>query len=152
MATLERAIEIAVRAHAGQHDKAGAPYVLHPLRLMLRMLSDESRIVAVLHDVVEDSDVTLECLRKEGFSERVLAAVGTLTKRNGEDYDAFIERVSKNPLASEVKIEDMKDNMDLSRLGRKASEKALERQAKYQKSVTKLEAAAGAVADDDRPI
>ena len=70
------------------------------------MPSDESRIVAVLHDVVEDSDVALECLRKEGFNERVLAAVDSLTKRKDEDYDTFIDRVSKNPLAREVKIED----------------------------------------------
>jgi hypothetical protein len=140
MATLERAIEIAARAHSGQRDKGGAVYILHPLRLMLRLSSADARIAAVLHDVVEDSTVTLDSLREEGFSEHVLAAIESLTRREGEDYNDFIDRVAQNSIARQVKIEDLKDNGDLSRLGRKPSERDLERQAKYAKALARLEA------------
>lgn len=140
MATLERAIEIAVRAHSGQRDKAGAVYILHPLRVMLHLSSAEAQIAAVLHDVVEDSSITLDSLREEGFSADVLAAIESLSRRDGEDYDAFIERVVQNSVARQVKIADLKDNMDLSRLGRKPSERDLERQAKYAKALERLEA------------
>ena len=75
MATLEKAIEIAARAHAGQVDKAGQPYILHPIRVMLRMGSEAERITGVLHDVIEDSDVTLEDLRDEGFDAAILEAL-----------------------------------------------------------------------------
>ena len=81
MATLERAIEIAARAHAGAVDKGGAPYILHPLRVMLAQASDEARIVAVLHDVVEDCDVTIDDLRVEGFTQTVLDGILSVTKR-----------------------------------------------------------------------
>ena len=84
MASLERAIEIAAKAHAGQTDKAGQPYILHPLRVMRRVSDTESRIAAVLHDVVEDSEITFDDLRAERFSEPILAALGALTKRPGE--------------------------------------------------------------------
>ena len=86
MATLERAIQIAAEAHSGQFDKGGEPYILHPLRVMLRMQSNEERIVAVLHDVVEDSrDHSIETLSQEGFAPAITEAVGALTKRQGED-------------------------------------------------------------------
>jgi (p)ppGpp synthase/HD superfamily hydrolase len=84
MTTLEDAISIAAQAHKGQKDKAGAPYLLHPLRMMLRMNSEAPMIAAVLHDVVEDSDWTLEQLREKGFSDEVLDAVECLTHRDGE--------------------------------------------------------------------
>src|SRR5687767_2629355 len=84
VSTLERAIAIAAQAHAGQVDKAGQPYILHPLRVMLRLATEEERIVGVLHDVVEDTPVSLQQLRDEGFSESVLSAVEALTKRDGE--------------------------------------------------------------------
>jgi (p)ppGpp synthase/HD superfamily hydrolase len=140
MATLERAIEIAARAHSGQRDKGGAVYILHPLRVMLRLSSVEARIAAMLHDVIEDSAITLDFLREEGFSERVLAAIESLSRREGEAYDAFIERVARNSVARQVKIEDLNDNMDLSRLGRKPSKRDLERQAKYAQALVRLEA------------
>lgn len=138
MATLERAIEIAAKAHSGQKDKANDVYVLHPLRVMLRLSSAEARIAAVLHDVVEDTCVTLDVLREEGFDEQVLAAIGSLTKREDDDYDAFIERVAQNSLARQVKIEDLKDNMDLSRLGREPTDHDVERNAKYGKALARL--------------
>lgn len=84
MSTLERAIEIAVRAHAGQKDKGGEPYILYPLRVMLRMRTEGERIVAVLHDLVEDSNFTIDDLRLEGFSKEVIEALEALTKRPGE--------------------------------------------------------------------
>lgn len=117
MATLERAIQIATEAHAGQVDKGGAPYILHPLRVMLAMSTDEERIVAVLHDVLEDRpDFTPARLIAEGFSEAAINALITLTRRPDETYADFIARIARNPLATRVKNADMRDNMDLSRI------------------------------------
>jgi hypothetical protein len=138
MATLERAIEIAAKAHAGQVDKAGQPYVLHPLRMMLAVRTPEARIAAVLHDVVEDTAVTLEELRGEGFPEAALEAVEALTKREGEDYEAFIRRVAPNPIAREVKVADLRDNSDLSRIA-EPTERDRERIRKYQRAIAYLE-------------
>ena len=111
MSTLEKAIEIALKAHYGVTDKAGAPYLLHPLRMMFHMPDDECRIAAVLHDVVEDSPVTIEDLRKAGFSETILGAVNGLTRREDESYDEFIKRAGKNHIARTVKLADLKDNL-----------------------------------------
>lgn len=116
MSTLERAIEIAAQAHAGQLDKAGAPYILHPLRVMLRMEDAEARIAAVLHDVVEDSNWTLDALAREGFSDTVLRAVDALTKRPGEDRFDAARRAARDPLARRVKLADNAENSDLSRI------------------------------------
>ena len=138
MATLERAIEIAAKAHAGQVDKAGQPYVLHPLRMMLAVTTPEARLAAVLHDVVEDTAVTLDELRAEGFPASVLEAVDALTKREGEDYEAFIRRVAPNPIAREVKLADLRDNSDLSRIA-EPTERDRERIRKYQRAIAYLE-------------
>ncbi|RDJ00588.1 HD domain-containing protein [Dyella solisilvae] len=116
MATLERAIAIAAEAHAGQVDKAGQPYILHPLRVMFRMNSLAERIVAVLHDVVEDSGVTLELLKAEGFPEEVISAVDALTKRQGEPRADAARRAKQDPIARLVKLADNAENMDLSRI------------------------------------
>jgi hypothetical protein len=116
MSTLERAIVIATEAHTGQVDKAGAPYILHPLRLMLQMDKTEDRIVAVLHDVVEDTDWTLEGLRREGFSKVIIDAIDSVTWRPHEDYEDFIQRNIQNPIGSRVKLADLRDNCDLSRI------------------------------------
>ena len=116
MATLERAIAIAASAHAGQTDKAGEPYILHPLRVMLRMRSPEERMAAVLHDVVEDTEVSLESLLLEGFSPGVIAAVEALTKRPGESRLQAAERAAGNVIARQVKLADNAENMDLSRI------------------------------------
>lgn len=116
MATLERAIAIAAAAHAGQVDKGGESYILHPLRVMLRMHSASERIVAVLHDVVEDSEVTLELLEAEGFSQEILSAVDALTKRRGESRSNAARRAKHDPIARAVKLADNAENMDLSRI------------------------------------
>lgn len=114
--TLERAIAIAATAHAGQVDKGGAPYILHPLKVMLRMTTLEERIVAVLHDVVEDCAISLDDLRKEGFSEDVLNAIESVTKVSGESYEDFVERAEQNPIGRVVKLADLEENSDLSRI------------------------------------
>lgn len=132
-ATLEDAIEIAAKAHKGQSDKAGAPYILHPLRLMMQMNSEAAMIAAVLHDVVEDSDWTIDDLREKGFSEEVLLALECLTKQDGESYEAFIDRAGKNKIARQVKIADLEDNMNIRRID-KISEKDLIRLEKYHRS------------------
>jgi (p)ppGpp synthase/HD superfamily hydrolase len=132
MATIERAVQIAAEAHLGQKDKAGAPYLLHPLRLMMRMQSEPAMIAAVLHDVVEDTDLSLEDLRVEGFSEEVLLAVECLTRRDDESYDEFIERVKTSEIALQVKIADLEDNMNLNRLA-EVTQKDLARLEKYHR-------------------
>jgi (p)ppGpp synthase/HD superfamily hydrolase len=137
MSTLERAIEIAATAHAGQQDKAGAPYILHPLRVMLAQKQPAQRIAAILHDVVEDTPWTLEQLRAEGFSDDVLSAVDALTKREGEDYFAFVDRAGRDPVARAVKIADIRDNMDVSRIAG-VTDRDRERLEKYRQALTRL--------------
>lgn len=138
MATLERAIAIAAMAHEEQVDKAGMPYVLHPLRMMLSVDTPEARMAAVLHDVVEDTAVTLEQLRAEGFPEAVIEAVEALTKRDGEDYEAFVRRVAPNPIARKVKLADLRDNSDLSRIT-EPTERDRQRIEKYRRAIEYLE-------------
>src|SRR5215213_9247253 len=99
MSTLERAIVIAAEGHAGVQDKGGAPYILHPLRMMLGLSSADERIVAVLHDVCEDCPAwTLDRLRDEGFAEHIIAALDAVTKRDGENYEDFARRAAANPI------------------------------------------------------
>jgi (p)ppGpp synthase/HD superfamily hydrolase len=133
MSTLEHAIALATNAHKGQQDKNGSPYILHPLRLMTRMGSAIDKIVAVLHDVVEDTPVTIRDLKEKGFSSDVLDAVDCLTRRKDETYDAFIERCKANPIAMRVKIADLEDNMDIRRFDTLRAED-LERLNKYLKA------------------
>ncbi len=113
---LEKAIRIAVEAHAGQLDRAGMPYILHPLRVMLSGRTEEEMICGVLHDVVEDTPVSIEMLKKEGFSERVLKALDAVSKRKGESYSDFIERIAECELATVVKLNDLHDNMNRERI------------------------------------
>jgi hypothetical protein len=115
MATLETAIRIAVVAHTGQTDKEGAPYITHPLRLMAAVDGEEAKIVAVLHDVVEDTAVTIEDLRREGFSDEVLTAVVCVTHRRDEPYADYVVRCKTHPLARQVKLADLVDNSRLDR-------------------------------------
>ena len=135
--TLERAIAIAAAAHAGQVDKGGAPYILHPLKVMLRMTTLEERIVAVLHDVVEDCGISLNDLRKEGFSEEVLTAIESVTKVPGESYEDFVERAAQNPIGRVVKLADLEENSDLSRIA-SPSWDDLERVEKYRRAIARL--------------
>ena len=131
MSTLERAIEIAAAAHAGQIDKAGQPYILHPIRVMLRVHRLEERIAAMLHDVIEDTAVTLEQLQEEGFSEAVLQAVEALTKRIGETRLVAAGRAAQNPIARMVKLADNSENMDISRIAN-PTEKDFQRLEEYK--------------------
>jgi (p)ppGpp synthase/HD superfamily hydrolase len=122
MSTLERAIEIAARAHAGQFDPAGEPYILHPLRMMLTLNSLESRIAAVLHDVVEKSDDwTLERLRLEGFHAEVLNAVEALTKKPGETFESLVERAGRNRIGRLVKVADIQDHLKHFPMGKNST-------------------------------
>lgn len=116
MPTLEDAIALAMEAHRGQRDKSGEPYVLHVLRVMLRLDTEAERTVAALHDVVEDTGRTLDDLRSLGYSEEVVTAVACVTKREGEAYEDFVERAASDPIARRVKLADLEDNMDLRRL------------------------------------
>ena len=137
MSDLEQAISIAVKAHAGQVDKAGQPYILHPLRLMLKFNSTDAMIVAVLHDVVEDSSIMIQELEGFGFSDVVVDAVASLTRKRGESYEDFVLRASKNELARMVKIEDVKDNLNLTRLST-ITDKDLVRIQKYHSALMVL--------------
>jgi (p)ppGpp synthase/HD superfamily hydrolase len=138
MSTLQRAIEIATQAHQGQFDKSGKEYIGHPLRVMEMGRTEEEKIAGVLHDVVEDSDWTFEALEAEGFSQEIIAALKCITKLSeNENYDDFIERVKKNPLAVAVKINDLTDNMDIRRLPY-LSDKDIKRLKKYLKAYKKL--------------
>lgn len=112
---LSKALEIAIQAHAGQFDKQGMPYVLHPLRVMLRMKNTDDMIVAILHDVVEDSDVTIDSLRIAGFSDEILKVIDILTHRPNEPYKDYVLRVKENPTATKIKLADLADNTDASR-------------------------------------
>lgn len=140
LASIDDALRIAVRVHAGAVDKAGQPYILHPLRVMLRLSTETERVVAVLHDVVEDSDVTLDDLRREGFSDEVIDAVDHVTRREGETYETFIERIAPHPLARRVKLADLEDNMDVTRLV-VLDERGAERLQRYLRSWHRLRAA-----------
>lgn len=138
MSTLKRALEIATQAHQGQFDKAGRDYIGHPLRVMEMGKTEEEMIVGVLHDVIEDTDWTFERLAEEGFSDEVIAALRCVTKTSeNENYDDFIDRVKKNPLAVAVKINDLTDNMDIRRLPY-LSDKDVKRLKKYLKAYKRL--------------
>ena len=133
--TLERAIAIAAEAHAGQKDRGGASYILHPIRLMIQMDSEDAMMAAVLHDVVEDSVWTLDDLRKEGFSNEVLKAVDSLTHKDkeGENYWDYIQRAKSDPIAIKVKLSDLVDNLNPGRLN-EVTEKDEKRFDRYRKA------------------
>ena len=136
---LQRAIEIALEAHKGTLDKGGNLYILHPLRLMLQMDSEEEMIVAILHDVVEDSENwSFDKLHKEGFSQSIINSLRSVTKENeDEDYEKFIDRSIKDKIGRKVKIADISDNLDISRL-KEVTDKDILRINKYKKALAKL--------------
>lgn len=139
MPLLEKAIAIAAEAHQGKRDKGGQPYILHPLRVMLHMETADERIVAVLHDVIEDhgDEWPVERLRKAEFSHQILAALDCVTRRKGETYEQFIERCASHPVARRVKLADLEDNMDLRRLPN-ITEKGRERLSRYLSAYRRL--------------
>lgn len=151
MATLERAISIAVEAHAGDTDKAGAPYILHPLRVMMACASNAAKIVGVLHDVVEDSEWTIERLRDEGFSPEVLAGIEAVTKRPDEKgtddgYERFCRRAAEHPIGREVKRADLLDNLDVTRL-EEVTESDRERLDRYLRALAIVSPSSDATPD-----
>ena len=131
----KKALAIAAAAHAGQMDKAGKPYMDHVIRVALGVPCGDAKIVALLHDVVEDSCWSLGMLKAEGFSDVIVAAVAAMTHKMGESYDDYIERVKLNPLATVVKLSDLADNTDDGRL----PVVDLARILKYAKAKSKLE-------------
>jgi len=137
---LEKAMILAAKGHMGQLDKGGHPYILHPVRVMLGCRTIEEKTVAMLHDLLEDTDYGEEDLRAEGFTEEVIAAVVCLTKREGEDYTAYIERICENKLAARVKLADLTDNMDLNRLPG-LTPKDFQRLEKYLRAKSRIEQA-----------
>nr|WP_186322924.1 HD domain-containing protein [Paenibacillus xylanexedens] len=135
---IELAISIALEAHKGQLDKGGNPYILHPLAVMNRVETIEEKIVAVLHDVIEDTEVTIEQLRELGFSEEIVKAIGLLTKSEEDSYEQFIEKTTRNRIARNVKIADIQENMNLSRI-KNPTEQDYNRLEKYKKAMERLE-------------
>ena len=111
-----KAIKLAFKAHEGQLDRAGLPYILHPLHVAEQMKDEDTCVIALLHDVIEDTDVTLEDLREYGFTEVQVAGVESMTREDDEDYFEYIRDVKKNPLAVKVKLEDLKHNSDGARM------------------------------------
>lgn len=137
MATVERALQIAVQAHAGQKDKSGAAYIFHPIRVMMRCTSTEAQIVGLLHDVVEDTQVTFEELEGEGFSKTVMEALRLLTHDPKVPYQDYIREIKTNAIATEAKLADLQDNMDLRRL-QEVDEKTVARFKRYLAAYTTL--------------
>ena len=138
---LGTAIRIAASVHEIQLDKGGKDYILHPLRVMMRLRSDDEELncIAVLHDVIEDSDtVDYGYLREQGMSNRVIDALVCLTRLGTETYDQFIGRCASNIDAVIVKMEDLRDNSDITRL-KGLRQKDFERVKKYQKAYDFLE-------------
>lgn len=113
---LENAIRLAVNAHLGQFDKGGNPYILHPLHVMSQMDTIDEMIVAVLHDVLEDTQVTAEILQSQGFPDHIIEALKLLTKSPDQDYKEYILKIKANKLATKVKLADMRHNSDLTRI------------------------------------
>ena len=136
---LDLAIKIVEKAHTGQIDKAGKPYILHPLTVMAQMEDVESKIVALLHDAIEDSDLTITELSQQGFPELITEAIAAITKLDGELYDDYLLRVMGNAIALKVKIADVRHNMDISRIDNPTA-RDFQRLEKYQKVLKQLTA------------
>jgi (p)ppGpp synthase/HD superfamily hydrolase len=116
MKLIEKSLQIALRAYTGKTDKAGREYILHPLRVMAKMKTDLEMSAALLHDVIEDSDITAEQLLIEGIPSEVMEAIQYLSKNEGEEYQDFVARAKRNKIAAKVKITDIEDNLDVLRL------------------------------------
>ena len=131
---IDIALAIAKKAHAGQVDKAGVDYIQHPLYVASQVKTEQEKAIALLHDVLEDSDITVADLLAYGLSNKVVTAVQTLTKKKGQSYQEYLEKVKSNNLARVVKLADLKHNSDLSRL-KSVSDTDRERVEKYKKAI-----------------
>ena len=127
---------LATKAHEGQTDKAGLPYITHPERVALRMESPELQVIGWLHDTVEDTPITLRDIEAT-FGPETAAAVDAISRRDGEPWPDYLDRVVANPMARQVKISDLIDNSNLSRIPH-LTLKDVERQKKYNKALKKL--------------
>ncbi len=138
---IELALAIAMKAHQGQKDKAGTPYIFHPIRVAERCHTTEEKIVALLHDVIEDTSVTPEFLLEKGFSQEIVEGVLSVTRKAGETYEEFVVRASHNKIGKQVKIHDLEDNMDIRRLKTITDEdkQRLEKYLKAYRFLTKSE-------------
>lgn len=133
----KKAMKIAFEAHKNQVDKSGLPYIYHPIHLAEQMDDENSVTVALLHDVVEDTDWTLEQLKAEGFSDSVITALSYMTHNDSVPYMEYVEKIAENPVATKVKLADLSHNSDLSRLDY-VDEKAKNRVKKYKKAIDLL--------------
>lgn len=134
----KKAMKICFEAHKNQTDKSGIPYVFHPFHLAEQMGTESTVIVALLHDVIEDTDYTLDDLRNFGFSEEILSAIRLMTHDDSVPYMEYVAAIKSNPIARAVKLADLKHNSDLSRLDF-VDEKALQRVKKYKAAIELLE-------------
>lgn len=132
-----KAMKLCFAAHKEQTDKSGLPYVFHPFHLAEQMPDELSTVVALLHDVVEDTAYTLENMRAMGFPEEALEAIALMTHEKGVPYLDYVARLRGNPIARRVKLADLRHNSDLSRLD-VIDDKALERVEKYKKAIALL--------------
>lgn len=137
--SIEKALSIATAAHEGQVDKGGKPYIEHPIYVASLVNSESEKIVALLHDVIEDTDITLKDLYHQGFSKHILIAVDAITKRSNEGYTEYLERLCQNSIAISVKIADMTHNSDISRISN-PTVKDYDRVKKYQEKIEFLKA------------
>lgn len=133
----EKAMQIAIKVHRGQLDKGGNDYINHPIRVSENCSLDEEKVVALLHDTIEDGDITADYLLMQGFPHDIVDAVLSVSRKRGEDYFDFIQRCKANPIGRRVKIADLKDNMDITRLN-ELTEKDIERLKKYHKAYKML--------------
>ena len=136
-ALTKKALRICFDAHKDQVDKTGLPYVFHPFHLAEQMTTEETTVCALLHDVVEDTDITLEDLKNEGFPAVITDALSLLTHDESVEYMDYVSMIAKNPIATAVKIADLRHNSDVSRLD-KVDEWAVKRNEKYQKALAML--------------
>ena len=134
----KKAMRLCFQAHKNQLDKSGIPYVFHPIHLAEQMQDEETTLVALLHDVVEDSDYSLEDLRAMGFGETVIEAIALMTHDEKVPYMDYVAKIKPNPIARAVKIADLKHNSDLSRLDA-VDDKAMARVEKYARALRLLE-------------
>ncbi len=133
----KKAMKICFDAHNGQLDKSGLPYVFHPYHIAEQMTDENTAVVALLHDVIEDTNISLDMLREWGFSEEVLTALSLMTHNPEVPYMEYVAKIKENPIAAAVKREDLRHNSDLSRLNN-ITPKDLERKEKYRKALALL--------------
>ena len=133
----EKAMQIAIKLHMGQLDKGGNDYINHPVRVERSCTCQEDRLVALLHDTIEDGDITADYLLMQGFPREIVDAILSVSRKRGEDYFEFIQRCKANPIGRRVKICDLEDNMDITRLN-ELTEKDIERLKKYHKAYKML--------------